>query len=146
MENSKNNQHGATLDDIYEVVTFVKDNAVTKEEFDGLKGEVSGLKGEVSGLKGEVSGLKGEVSGLKGEVSGLKGEVSEMNKRLTRVETTMVTKDYLDEKIADLRGDLVVMMRKEDTKLKTLVGVLHEKKVIDSGDVKKIYSLEPFAQ
>ena len=118
MENSKNNQHGATLDDIYEVVTFVKDNAVTKEEFDGLKGEVSGLK----------------------------GEVSEMNKRLTRVETTMVTKDYLDEKIADLRGDLVVMMRKEDTKLKTLVGVLHEKKVIDSGDVKKIYSLEPFAQ
>jgi predicted nucleic acid-binding Zn-ribbon protein len=139
MENSKNNQHGATLDDIYEVVTFVKDNAVTKEEFDGLKGEVSGLKGEVSGLKGEVSGLKGEVSGLK-------GEVSEMNKRLTRVETTMVTKDYLDEKIADLRGDLVVMMRKEDTKLKTLVGVLHEKKVIDSGDVKKIYSLEPFAQ
>ena len=73
-----------------------------------------------------------EFSNVKGEISGIKA--------------TMVTKDYLDEKVSDLRGDLVVMMRKEDTKLKTLVGVLKEKSVLDSSDVKRIYSMEPFAQ
>ena len=31
--------------------------------------------------------------------------------RLTRMEALMVTKDYLDEKLADLRGDLVILMR-----------------------------------
>lgn len=127
MPNSKaKNQHGATNDevlkavniladktdhqfgDIFEVVTFIKDNAVMRDEFND----------EISGIKTEISGIK----------------------------TTMVTKDYLDEKMSDLRGDLVVMMRKEDTKLKTLVGVLKEKEVLNGNDVKRIYSMEPFAQ
>ena len=80
-----------------------------------------------------------EFSNIKGEISGIKGEI-------ISIKATMVTKDYLDEKMSDLRGDLVVMMRKEDTKLKTLVGVLKEKSVLDSSDVKRIYSMEPFAQ
>lgn len=29
----------------------------------------------------------------------------------------MVTKDYLDDKLADLRGDLVVLTKKEDAKV-----------------------------
>jgi len=56
----------------------------------------------------------------------------------------MVTKDYLDTKLADLRGDLVVMMRKEDNKLKALVEILKEKKVINNEEVEKIMHLEPF--
>lgn len=58
----------------------------------------------------------------------------------------MVTKDYLDEKLGDLRGDLTVLIRKEDNKVKALVEVLVEKKVLNKTDQKKIYSLEPFAQ
>ncbi len=129
MAKTVNNQHGASLDDIYEVVTFIKDNAVARDEF---KTEISGIKTEISGIKTEISGIKGEISGIKGEISGIKA--------------TMVTKDYLDEKMSDLRGDLVVLMRKEDTKLKTLVGVLKEKEVLNGNDVKRIYSMEPFAQ
>lgn len=72
--------------------------------------------------------------------------VEKLEKRMTRVETLMVTKDYLDEKMADLRGDLVVMMRKEDTKVKSLVDILHKKKVITDGEVTKILRMEPFAQ
>ena len=34
-------------------------------------------------------------------------------KRLTRLEALMVTKDYLDEKLWDLRGDLVALVRRE---------------------------------
>jgi len=132
MPNSKaKNQHSATLDDVYEVVTFIKDNVPMRDEV-VTKGEFSELKGDFSGLKSEVGELKSEVGELKSEVSGIKA--------------TMVTKDYLDDKLADLRGDLVVLTRKEDNKLKTLVGVLHGKRVISDSDVKKIYSMEPFAQ
>ena len=97
-------ENNNTMQEILETVTFIKDNAVSKEEF------------------------------------------GEMNKRVTRMEALMVTKDYLDEKLADLRGDLVVLMRKEDTKLKTLVEVLTERNIITSADKKRILSLEPFPQ
>jgi len=35
-----------------------------------------------------------------------------IDKRLTRVEETMVTKDHLDERLTQLQGDLVVLVRK----------------------------------
>jgi hypothetical protein len=44
------------IDDIFEIVTFIKDNAIARDEFDELKREV------------------------------------------LKIQTTMVTKDYLDEK------------------------------------------------
>lgn len=99
MENSEKR-----LDEIFEVVTFIKDNAVTKQEFSSLE------------------------------------------KRVIKIEATMITKEYLDEKLADLRGDLVVLMRKEDTKLKTLVDILTKKQVITDNDAKQILTMEPFPQ
>lgn len=92
------------LQDILEVVTFIKDNSVTKEEF------------------------------------------NQLDQRVTRMETLMVTKDYLDEKLADLQGDLTILMRKEDTKLKTLVDILVEKQLINSDDKKRILTMEPFPE
>ncbi|OGG49747.1 hypothetical protein A3C18_01020 [Candidatus Kaiserbacteria bacterium RIFCSPHIGHO2_02_FULL_54_11b] len=69
-----------------------------------------------------------------------------VDQRLDRVEATMVTKDYLDEKLADLRGDLVVLTRKEDAKVRTLVEILRERKVLTDDDAKRILSMEPFPQ
>ena len=71
---------------------------------------------------------------------------SDINQRFNQIEATMVTKDYLDEKLADLRGDLVVLTRKEDTKLTSLVKILEQRKVISAKDAQKIMSLEPFAR
>ncbi len=69
-----------------------------------------------------------------------------LENNLTAIKSQMVTKTYLDEKLSDLRGDLTILMRKEDTKLKALVEILAEKKVLSSDDAKKIFSLEPFPQ
>ena len=33
------------------------------------------------------------------------------DERFSKIEATMVTKDYLDDKLSDLRGDLVVLTR-----------------------------------
>ena len=69
----------------------------------------------------------------------LEGEVGE-------IKSTMVTKDYLDDKLADLRGDLVVLMRKEDTKVGKLIDVLKRRNVISEAETKEILAMEPFAK
>ncbi len=99
----------ATLNDVFEVVNFIKDNAVTKEEFNELKGEFIELKKDVTSIK-----------------------------------STIATKDFVTEKLSDLQGNLVVLMRKEDTKLKALVEILKDRHVITEEDKKQILALEPF--
>ncbi|MFH1427575.1 MAG: hypothetical protein ABIG60_03535 [Patescibacteria group bacterium] len=71
---------------------------------------------------------------------------NETDKRFNKIEATMVTKDYLDEKLSDLRGDLVILMRKEDVKVKRLVEILQKRKVLSNKEVKEIMSMEPFPQ
>lgn len=71
---------------------------------------------------------------------------SKVDEQFSKINALMVTKEYLDEKMADLRGDIVVVIRKEDTKLRTLIEILQEKQVLDEPDVKRILSLEPFPQ
>src|SRR3989344_5102434 len=134
---NNDNQHSATLDEVLSTIINFADK--TEERFDNLENDISDMKGEISGMKGEISGMKGEISGMKGEISGMKGEIGQ-------IKATMVTKDYLDDKLSDLRGDLVVMLRKGDAKLKVLAEMLHDKKVLNRADVKRIYSLESFAQ
>ena len=105
-----------TLDDIFEVVSFIKDNAATKEEFHK----------EITAIKSAI--LTKE----------------ELHKEITAIKFDMATKDFVTEKLFDLQGNLVVLMRKEDTKLKVLVETLTEKHVITEEDKKRILSLEPF--
>ncbi len=76
---------------------------------------------------------------VEAEIGGIKTEI-------TSIKSQMVTKSYLDDKLADLRGDLVTLTRKEDTKLKATVNILADKKVLSKDDTKKIFSMEPFPQ
>jgi predicted nucleic acid-binding Zn-ribbon protein len=168
MVKTVNNQHSATIDDVLAAVNTFADE--THQEFSNIKGEISGIKTKISGIDVEISGIKGEISGIKCEITGIKGEISGIKTKISGIDVeisgikgeitgikdeiseingklvTVVTKSYLDEKLVDLSGDLVILTRKEDNKLKALVGVLKEKAVLTSRDVKKIYSMEPFAQ
>ena len=60
--------------------------------------------------------------------------------------TTMPTRDDMSEALANTKADIILTMRKEDAKLRTLVEVLREKKVLNDPDIKRILSLEPFPQ
>ena len=97
-----------TLNEILEIVVFIKDHAVTKEEFDK----------EIKGINGEIKGIK----------------------------SSMVTKAYLDDKLAKQTGDLIVLLRKEDTKLRTLIEILAERRVLTEQDKMRIFSMEPFPE
>jgi hypothetical protein len=67
-----------------------------------------------------------------------------IEERIGSMEKTMVTKDYLDDKLADLRGDLVVLTRKEDAKLAATLNLLAQKHVISNEEAKTILAMEPF--
>lgn len=69
-----------------------------------------------------------------------------VGQRFDKIEANMVTKDYLDDKLADLRGDLVVLTRKEDTKMIKLVEILKRRAVITEAEEKEILGMEPFAK
>lgn len=73
-------------------------------------------------------------------------QFSEVKEDIRIIKATMVTKDYLDDKLADLRGDLTVLIRKEDTKVKTLVELLIERGILQKEDRKRLFSMEPFAE
>jgi len=105
---------------------------IIHKEFKNVNKELGSLKKDVGGLKKDVGGLKKDVGGLKKDVGGLKQR--------------MVTKNYLDEKMADLRGDLVVMMRKEDNKMRKLVDILKQRELISKKDVNTILAMEPFPE
>ena len=111
---------------IYEVLTAINDYAThTDQQLGEIKAEIGGIKTEIGGIKTEIGGIKTDIKSMK---------------------TEMVTKSYLDDKLSDLRGDLTVLMRKEDTKLKALVDILTEKKVLSIEETHRIFSMEPFPQ
>lgn len=73
---------------------------------------------------------------------GLNGLRSEMKREIGEFKTDL--KDYIDEKLADLHGDIVVLMRKEDYKVLHLIKLLKEKKILEDKEVKELIKMEPF--
>jgi hypothetical protein len=54
-------------------------------------------------------------------------------------------KVWVDEKLADLRGDIVLLTRKEDRKVLKIVDLLRAKQILNDTDVQDILRMEPFA-
>jgi hypothetical protein len=69
-----------------------------------------------------------------------------LEKRMDKAESLMVTKDYLDDKLGDLKGDIIVTIRKEDVKVRKLIEILQKKNMLSGPEVKEILSMEPFPQ
>jgi hypothetical protein len=68
----------------------------------------------------------------------------ELSREINRLEWKIVTKDYLDEKLHDLKGDLIVIMRKEDRKIDTVVDLLEKKKIFSPADTAKVLKTSIF--
>lgn len=103
--------------------------------------------------------MRDEFKDIKVGFQGMKQDIDDLTEitreAFERVEERMATKedlgklkldlvDAMAEKNAELRGDLVVLMRKEDTKIISLVELLKKKTVITENEAKAILTLEPF--
>ena len=76
--------------------------------------------------------------------SELKSEITSVKSEIATIKSTMVTKSYLDDKMADLRGDLVGMVRKEDVKVDAFVNVALGDGAIKKKSAQKILAMGPF--
>src|SRR3989339_884261 len=120
-------------------------NSVDKR-FDDVDKRFDDVDKRFTGLDKRIDGIK---AGNEEILSAINTYSEENDKHLEKIDrqlTKMIDRDYLDEKNADLRGDLVVIMRKEDVKVKKLVDILQKRRVISAEEVKEILSMEPFPQ
>src|SRR3989339_1529220 len=116
------------------------------KRFDDVDKRFDDVDKRFTGLDKRIDGIK---AGNEEILSAINTYSEENDKHLEKIDrqlTKMIDRDYLDEKNADLRGDLVVIMRKEDVKVKKLVNILQKRRVISAEEVKEILSMEPFPQ
>ncbi|MDO8571665.1 MAG: hypothetical protein Q7R79_03215 [bacterium] len=123
--------HNTTTTD--EIMDFLKENMVTREEFNELREDVNVLKEDVNVLKEDVQGLKKNMATRQ-----------ELNEALGKLRSDFI--DYMDKQLLDLKGDLVVIMKSEDRKLCALIELLVHKSILTASEAKTIVKLEPFPQ
>ena len=80
----------------------------------------------------------------KENVNQLTQRVVSLEQRVAGVETSMVTKSYLDEKMADLEGIVVIRQRKEDQKVNLLIDFLRKKKLLNKQEIKMLQDFQVF--
>ena len=54
--------------------------------------------------------------------------------------------DGVDDKLINLKADLVLAMRKEDRKVVSLISLLRAKQLISEDEAKSLLGMEPFPQ
>lgn len=108
-----------------QIMDFLQEHMVMREEFEGLKQEMV-TKDELSKMvtKDEFK------DGLRQSLNKQKLEIL----------------DAMDDKLAYLKGDLVILMRKEDKKVVSLIELLKNKKIITTNEADCLLELEPFPQ
>lgn len=75
---------------------------------------------------------------------GLEKRIDDLKQEMNKQKLDIL--DAVDIKLARLKGDLVVLMRKEDKKVVALVEILKEDKVIAPEKAKTVLAMEPFPQ
>jgi len=81
---------------------------------------------------------------IESDIGSLKSEVGNLKSEIGTIKATMVTKSYLDDKLADLKGDMVSMLRKEDQKANRLIGIMAEKRLLTPAETQDVLSFRPF--
>jgi len=88
-----------------------------------------------------IDGLRQHVDARLDKVD---ARLDKVDARLGKVESQMVTKSYLDDKMAELEGGVIVRQRKEDKKVNLLIELLQSKSVLAETDVKQLKEIQVF--
>ena len=76
----------------------------------------------------------------------LESDVGSLKSDVGSIKATMVTKEYLDEKLANVRGECVQRTRKGDEKTNMLVDELSKKKMLSAKAAKSVLILDPLTR
>ena len=100
--------------------------------FDAVETRMDRIELRVTGIESRVTGIESNVAGVESKVSG--------------IETRMVTKDYLDDKLADHGSRYGELIRKTNGKIETLADCLVAEGSLSSKSAETIVLSEPFAR
>lgn len=64
-----------------------------------------------------------------------------VDERFKQIESTMVTKDYLDDKLFEVRGEIANLGRKQDRKVDIIVEELVKRNIFDASTASRILSV-----
>lgn len=111
-------KNGTTLDDVLVAVN----SAFTKVE---------------ERIEERFAEVKSDIVEIKSDIVDLKADVHELN-------TTMVTKDYLDRKFQESKDDAMKIARKTNDKIVLTVRTLRDKAILSQAEAQPILTMEPF--
>jgi len=138
MSNEK--EYGVTTN---EIMDYLKENMVTREEFHGLERKVDRLDQKVDRLDQKVDGLEQKVDGLEQKVERIEATMA-TKEDLGKLRSAMI--DYLDRRLMDLKADIVLIMRGGDKKLFALAEMLVTNNALSRSDIEKLMKMAPFPQ
>jgi len=91
-----------------------------------------------------LDGVEKRLDGVENRLDNVENRLDRVESRIDRIEGTMITKEYLDNALIDVRADFISHIKAKDKKVDTLIDILREKKVITSQESKKILAAESF--
>jgi|GEM_PF-594820 archaellum component FlaC len=110
------------------------DLASVKNDLAGVKNDLAGVKNDLVGVKNDLAGVKNDLVGVKTDLVGVKNTVA----------TQVVTKDYLDQKLNDLKSELIGPIKITNNKINTLTNKLAMRKVLPTADISEVLAINPF--
>lgn len=118
-------------------------------KFQAMGGRFVEMEGRFTEMEDRFVEMEGRLVGALGQVieDNINPQFDEIRARLGSVEgamATMVTESYLDDKLADLKGEFTVRQRTQDRKVNTLINTLDRKKVLAADDVHELNAIEVF--
>lgn len=108
--------HEPTLHDVLDAISTLsaKTDERFEEVFEALHDFSSSVDQRFAGVDQRFISIDGRLVSIDQRFDGMDQRLDGMDRRLVRLENQMVTKSYLDDKLADLTSDLVRRWRTED--------------------------------
>lgn len=81
---------------------------------------------------------------IRTQFEGVGTRIGNLEKGLDQVRSEMVTKSYLDDKLADLEGGLIAKLKKEDIKMNRLIEIMEKKSLLSRAEIKELNQIKVF--
>ena len=118
-----------------EILEAIQDfSGRTDERFTQIETRLTGVETDLASVKNDLAGVKNDLVGVKTDLVGVKNTVA----------TQVVTKDYLDQKLNDLKSELIGPIKITNNKINTLTNKLAMRKVLPTADISEVLAINPF--
>ena len=120
--------------------------ATTNEILSAINNFANEVEERFDGIDKRFDGVDKRFDGVDKRFDGVDKRLDDLDARVGHLENQMVTKDYLDSKLADLREDFVTAIRREDEKVEVLVGKLREENSLSAVSAQKVLEIKPLVR